>query len=323
MKMPDSAYAGPTPPTNRQHSGIEDVQVHFAQVTAKVPVDQASREAFVQSKLLLAHTHPTFDIAARDLAVNSLVDRLGANAQQAFSQLTQLTLQEATAPVPGGVGYGFFYENAFKAGWGHGTALAFDIVCPTPAGGNVNTYLYLTATNRSGMGVEAFISYNGQSDTHFRVFDWARNDHWQTDIPLAGLANYLKTESAHGQSYQVLPVWNGTWLLAGSNWRNQVLLYNHVRGGWDLVYQYDYSATDAQQKTGWVGSWGPIVETFQSTYAQTKPMGALTTQLVSADNNGKWGNWALLTASEANVRTDNVGFHLVFLDPNYAFTVTS
>lgn len=321
--MADSAISGPTPPDNRPHSGIDDLRGHFAEITAKVPVDEPSREAFLQSKLLLAHTHPTFDFAARDLAVNSLIDRLGTHAQEAFSQLTQQGFQETTAPVPGGVGYGFFYKDTFKAGWGRGTALAFDILCPTPPGGNISTHLYLTATNRSGMGVEAFISYNGQSDTHFRIFDWARNDHWQTDIPLAGLSNYLQTGSAHGQTYQVLPVWNGTWSLEGSQWRNQILLYNHTRGGWDLVYQYDYSASDAQQKTGWVGSWGPIVETFQSAYAQTRPMGALATRLVSADSNGTWGDWGLLAASAADVRTDNVGFHLLFLDPNYAFAVNS
>jgi len=254
--------------------------------------------------------------------MDSLLDRLGTDAQKAFSQLTLEGLRETTAPAPGGVGYGFFYSDAFKSSWGRGTALTFDIICPTPPGGNINTYLYLTATNRSGMGVEAFISYNGQSDTHFRVFDWARDDHWQTNVSLAELAPYLKTESAHGQSCQVLPVWNGTWL-QGSKWRNQILLYNHVRAGWDLVYQYDYTASDARQKIGWVGSWGPIVETFQAAYTQTQPMGALATQFVSAEENGEWGDWALLAASQANIRTDNVGFHLVFLDPNYAFAVNS
>ena len=155
------------------------------------------------------------------------------------------------------------------------------------------------------------------------MFDWARNDHWQTDIPLSGLSNYLRNESAHGNLYQVLPVWNSTWALNNTTWRNQVLLYNHVRGGWDLVYQYDYTASDTQQKTGWVGSWGPIVETFQPLYSHTNQLGALATQLISADNSGHWGNWTLLSATNSYVRTDNVGFHLVFLDPNYAFTVNS
>jgi hypothetical protein len=321
--MERSTHPGPLPPTNRPHKATEDVQAHFAAMTAKTPVDSAFRTAFLLSKLQVAHTTPTMDIASRDRVVKSLMDQLGPDAQHAFKGLTAAGAEKPTQPVPGGVGYGVFYTTAFKTAWGHGTSLAFDIVCPTPPGGNVNTFLYLTATNRSGLGVEAFISYNGQNDTHFRVFDWARTDHWQTDIPLSGLANYLKTESAHGHPYQVLPVWNSTWLLQGSTYRNQVLLYNHVRGGWDLVYQYDYTGTDTQQKTGWVGSWAPIVETFQTLYSHTNQMGALATQLISSDNAGKWGSWALLGAANSTIRTDNVGFHLVFLDPNYAFTVSS
>ena len=90
-----------------------------------------------------------------------------------------------------------------------------------------------------------------------------------------------------------------------------------------MVYQYDYAATDSEQKTGWIGSWAPIVETFQPLYVQTSPMGALGAQLVGSDNNGVWGSWAPLSASNSYVRTDNVGFNLVFLDPDYAFVVNS
>ena len=63
----------------------------------------------------------------------------------------------------------------------------------------------------SGLGVEAFVSYNGQSTVAFKVFDWARNDHWQTNIPFSHLGDSLTTESAHGTAYQVLPVWNSPW----------------------------------------------------------------------------------------------------------------
>ena len=308
--MPIGQMNGPAPPPNRPHKAVEDRQAAFA--AAGTPMDPGFRAAFMRSKLRIARTHTRLDLAARDRAVRSVVERLGPASAEVHDQ-----------PTPGGVGYGFFYADAFKSGWGHGTSFSCDFACPTPPGGNVNTWLYLTATNRSGLGVEALVAYNGQGTPHFMVFDWARSDHWQTDMSFASLGDYLTTMSAHGQSYQVLPVSNSTWLLSGSTYRNQVLLYNHTRGGWDLVYQYDYSATDAQQKTGWVGSWAPIVETFQPLYSGTSPMGALAAQLTSADNSGAWGSWALLGPSDANVRTDNVGFHLVFLDPNYAFVVNS
>ena len=323
--MSDKIETAPFPSRvgRRLAQATEDQRVHFAALTAKTPVDPTFRDKFIRSKLRLARTSPAADMAARNSAVESVVHALGTSAQHLLEGQTAQDIISKTPPAPGGVGYGVFYSTAFKTGWGHGTSLAFEIVCPTPPGGNVNTYLYLTATNRSAMGVEAFISYNGQNDTHFRVFDWARNDHWQTDIPLASLSNYLQSASAHGHTYQTLWVWNSTWLVTGSTWRNQVLLFNHVRAGWDLVYQYDYQATDSQQKTGWIGSWAPIVETFQSPYSNTSPMGAVESELISADNSGHWGQWRLLGPQDSSIRTDNVGFQLVFLDPNYGFLVKS
>ncbi|WP_317205075.1 hypothetical protein [Janthinobacterium sp.] len=308
----DYTQGVPQPPSNRPHAGYDDVRAAFDAISAKAPVDQAFRDAFIQSKIRIAHTHPELDLTASQAAVQQTIKSLGPEAHDARSQ-----------PTPGGVGYGVFYTAAFKNNWGTGTSMAFDPVCPQPPGGNVNTFLYLTATNRAGLGVEAFVSYNGQNDSHFRVFDWSRNDHWQTDIPFAQLGKYLAHGSAHGHPYQVLPIWNSTWRINATTYRNQALLYNHVRGGWDLVYQHDYTASDAQQKNSWIGSWAPIVETFQSSYNHTQPMGALATQLISANNNGQWGSWGLLAASNSTIRTDNVGFHREFLDPDYAFVVVS
>jgi hypothetical protein len=313
MKTDSNAMSSPTPPQNRPYNDTEDHQSGFAAISAKTPVDEAFRIAFLRNKLFIAHTHPGLDITAREEAVAALVDRLGREA--ARDMITQ--------PRPGGVGEGFFYTPDFKTSWGLGTSISADFGCPVPPGGNVNTWLYLTATNRSGLGVEAFVSYDGQDTPHFRVFDWARTDSWQTDIPFTALENYLTTVSAHGVLYPVLPVWNSTWAIGANQYRNQALLYNHARGGWDLVYQYDYTATDAQQKTGWIGSWGPIIETFQPLYFQTNPMGALSAQLIGSDNKGVWGNWAPLSPPNSNVRTDNVGLNLVFIDPNYAFVVNS
>jgi len=266
----------------------------------------------LRAKLRTAQTHSRFDIPARDRALESVLERLGQKAQGLVTQ-----------PTPGGVGYGAFYNSTFKTLWGLGTSFSCEYVCPSTPGGNVNTWLYLTATNRAAMGVEAFVAYYAQNTPHFRVFDWARSDQWQTDIPFTSLGNYLASRLAHGRTYQVLPVWNSTWLVSGSTYRNQALLYNRVRASWDLVYQYDYTATNTQQKSGWIGSWGPIVETFQSSYSQTRHMGALNTQLLSANSSGQWGSWARLFASNSYIRNDNVGFRLVFLDPNYAFTVVS
>jgi hypothetical protein len=314
--MASATHKGPVPPTNPPNKGgTKDQRKHFTDLTAETPVDTRLRTAFIKSKLRLAYTHPASKVAGREAAVKNIVDLLGSNVIMASVE---------DMPVPGGVGYGVFFTPVFQSAWGQGTSLKWDIACPTPPGGNVNTFLYLTSTNRSGLGVEALISYNGQNDTHFMVFDWSRtNANWQTNVPLSGLTPYLTTENANGNPYQILSVWNTTSYLGASEYWNEVRLYNYERGGWDIVYDYDYTATDAQQKNSYVGSWGPIVETFQSVYNQTSPMGALNIELASADNEGAWGDWAPITPPNTYIRNDNVGFQLVFLDPNYSFTVTS
>ncbi len=291
-----------------------DVRVLFADITKMTPRDEKAEQAFLASKMHIARTHPTLDLTARKAAV---ADIAGAPREPAA--------RTPAGPVPGGVGYGMFYNSSFKANWATGTAIYWEILCPTPPGGNVNNYLYLTATNRAGKGVEAFISYDGQSQTFFKVFDWARYPAapWQTNIPFANLGSYVQTGSAHGHPYPVLPLMNVTDQSAANHWYNQVWLLNHTANRWDLVYQFDYPATLVEQQGVWVGSWGPIVETFQNPYQGTNPMGALNTQLISRASNNQWGTWHLLGPSDSSVRTDNVGFHLLFLDPNYNWAVHS
>jgi hypothetical protein len=116
---------------------------------------------------------------------------------------------------------------------------------------------------------------------------------------------------------------NFTYQSAANHWYNQIWLRNRTANRWDLIYQYDYTATLAEQQNVWVGSWGPIVETFQNPYSGTKPMGALNTQLVSRASSNQWGAWHALGSVDSSVRTDNVGFHLLFLDPNYNWAVNS
>jgi hypothetical protein len=106
-------------------------------------------------------------------------------------------------------------------------------------------------------------------------------------------------------------------------WRNYVFLYDRSQDNWALIYQFDYAASDGQQKEDYYGSWGPIVETFQPLYTGTNPMGALGVQLRAADLAGVWGDWMRLDGTQAIVRTDNVGFHQTFLDPDFNWIISS
>ena len=292
---------------------VGDMRQEFEAITHSTPRNHAAEQAFLASKAHIIRTHPTLAPAARAAALASIAG------------LPTLDARPHQQPIPGGVGYGLFYEAGFKSNYATGTAIAWDIICPTPPGGNVNTFLYLTATNRTAKGVEAFVSYDGQNQTFFKVFDWARNPAapWQTNIPFANLGNYVRTDSTHGNTYDVLPVLNVTQQGSPNQWWNQVYLWNHVANHYDLIYQFEYTATLADQQNNWVGSWAPIVETFQNPYMNTSPMGTINTQLISKNAGNQWGAWGLLASSDSYIRTDNVGFHLLFLDPNYTFAVNS
>jgi hypothetical protein len=309
---------GPVPTPGREMpTEVADERKSIEKLTKETPRDTKGEEAFIASKAKLVLTHPKLDREGRERAYTELTERVGKE------RLEVARAKEKDQPVPGGVGYGPFYNNTYKSAFAQGTSLYFEIICPTSPGGNVNTWFYLTGMNRAGRGIEAFVSYYAQTQPHFKVFDWARTDQWQTDVPFGSLGSYLGTTSAHGTSYQTLGVWNTTYQISSTQWRNEALLWNRAAGRWDLFYRYDYTGTLAQQTGGWTGSWGPIVETFQSPYVNTNRFGFLNTMLISRSSSGAWGSWQLLSSANSYIRTDNVGFFVVFLDPNYAFVVDS
>jgi hypothetical protein len=299
-------------PTAHAHlpSELYDESATFARLTADAPRDEVSEAAFLASRAHLIRTDPHFDRPGRASAYAELAHRAG-------HELVAKAEFGGTAPVPGGVGRGFFYTTAFKSGFAQGTSSYFEIVCPDRPAGNVDNYLYLTGMNRAGRGIEAFVSYHAQDEPRFKVFDWSRaeSEHWQTDTPFSSLGSYLGQTSAHGRNYQTLGIWNSTYRISATDWRNEALLWNRAAGRWDLVYRHDYAGTQVEQTGGWVGSWGPIVETFQTSYYCTNPMGALNTMLISRDSNAAWGTWQLLSAADSTIRNDNLGFFDVFIDP--------
>lgn len=306
----DAATITPTPPFD---GDVADRRTRFRKLTRETPEDPLAQRAFLASKVAMLRRSDDVGDETRADAQRMLVRAAG---DATFAEADLL-------PPPGGVGYGMFYTNSFRTRFARGTAFYYEIVCPHQPGGNVNTYLYLTATNRAQKGVEAFVSYNGQNDTRFKVFDWARPDQWQTDIRLSDLGAYLRGTVAHGWGLQTLLVWNQSFEIGPGRWRNEVLLHNRAAGRWDLVYRFDYNSTPAEQASGWVGSWGPIVETFQNSYTGTRWLGFLNTMLIGRDAGGNWGQWQLLSAADSTVRNDGHGFSPLFLDPNYSFVVRS
>jgi hypothetical protein len=196
---PETQLATPLPPFRADATRV-DRSAEFAAGAEPPPLDV--QRAFVASKLKLLRTHPGLHPLSREAAAGRYEERVAAT----------LSAAEAAGPVPGGVGYGMFYNSAFKIGFATGTAISWEVICPTTPGGNVSTWLYLTATNRSSKGVEAFVSYQGQNAFTFSIFDWSRPEpqRWQLSKPFADLGNYLGVEMVQGTPCQVLALINST-----------------------------------------------------------------------------------------------------------------
>ncbi len=289
-----------------------DRRAETSAVTARTPVDPVFRAAFVHSKTHLLKTHPLRTPAERSRLMADFAPRLGALSAELIHQ-----------PVPGGVGYGTYFQDNFKTSFDVGTEILWSAVCPPTPGGNVNNYLYITSTNRASKGVEALASYSPGGQLSFVVYDWAQAPANPWQVNLVNPSQYLRTQNYKGQDYPILSIWNGTRRTGPDAWQNYVHLFDRVQNNWALVYQFDYPASDAEQKADYYGSWGPIVETFQTLYSGTNPMGALGVQLRGADRDGNWDQWKSLEASQGLLRTDNIGFHQTFLDPDFNWIVTS
>jgi hypothetical protein len=305
--------AHPLPPIGSDASEL-DQRTNFKALSTVPPPNKDVQRAFLAAKLKLLRTQPRVHPADREAAMKIFAAETGAGVST-----------DEIGPVPGGVGYGFFYNTGFKTSFATGTAISWEIVCPNLPGGNVSNWLYLTATNRSALGVEAFVAYQGQQAFTFNIYDWSlpQDQRWQPAVPNANLGPYLGIDTANGTQSQVLSVINRTYQQAQGSWANEVRLLSVQDQVWHLVYQRIYPATLQDQTAGFVGSWAPIVETFQDVYSGTQPMGAFKTQTLGRDGGGNWGQWSPLDPTQSDLRTDNKGFSLMFVDPNYSWVVSS
>jgi hypothetical protein len=311
----------PTPPPlppGFESGTPRDVREQFAETSPPGRDREESLQAFLQAKWDMLHVNP-IDPRIRELVYEDFLRRVRDGAR--------------IPPVPGGEGYGPYYAPGFKTGFNLGTSLFWIAICPTTPGGNVTTHLYLTAMNRASFGCEAFISYDGQSDAHFVVFDWSRPNptQWQWDKAFPDLGDYLGEGMILGELHQTLPIWNSTYQILDieqeiadlPRWRNDILLYHHDEKCWHLIYRHDYNAALERQRGAFIGSWGPIVETFQPYYQGTHDFGTITTQLTGENRAGRWGDWHKLTQSESNIPSCTNGFFARYLDPNSSWVVGS
>ncbi len=193
---------------------------------------------------------------------------------------------EKTSPeAPGGVGYGYyFYNNALL--WTNSTVADYYVVAPRFLGQSV-TELYLTSTCRAQLGTESLVEYDSSvNEAAFWVYDWSQpaSSRWvvMMDLPLANPQYLTMRADEFAITRQMIHVRNGTYYLGFSSgqyqWQNRVMLFNFNTGNWDLIYSSNYGTTNLTDNiyssSGDAnGFWGPIVETFDTNYANINVIG--------------------------------------------------
>ena len=318
--------ARPTPPPLPlllESGEPRDVREEFARKAPPDRDEQESVKAFIEAKWDMLRSDPSIDPRLRQVVFADFMWRLQHGTEM--------------PPIPGGNGFGAFYTPGFKTAFTGGTSLYWHPICPTPPGGNISTFFYLTGMNRASFGCEALVFYNGQDHTHFSVYDWSRPepDRWKTDIAFSSLTDYLGEEKILGVTRQVLPIWNSTYQIFEveeelaelgdpiRRWRNDVHLYNFAEKRWNLIYRNDYPAALSRQRGSTIGSWAATVETFQGSYHGTNDFGTTVTQINTEDGAGRWGGWDNLSPKESTIRTDHLGFFSRLLVPNFRWVVGS
>ena len=120
-------------------------------------------------------------------------------------------------------------------------------------------------------------------DPQFWIYDWSQpGNPWQVmiDLPTSN-PQYLTTRpdefAIERQMVHVRNATCNTGFVGGLyQWENQTMLFDFNRGGWDLIYSYNYTTTSLTNNIfepgQYYGSWGPIVETFNS-YTNINPVG--------------------------------------------------
>jgi hypothetical protein len=284
---------------------VIDKRDEFRTILNKNLISKKHKLDFIQGKLLKLEQHP---------------DKLTKKKKDKISIQLRGT-DDKKRPIPGGVGYGVYYNKDFRQDFTNQAHLDFSITIPTNIGGNLNSWLYLTATNGTAKGVEALVSYDGQSEPTFSIFDWSIDDsskRWAGNIAYGNLTDYISNETINGNSVNTLRVLNSTSLINGTTWQNEVSLYNIKNTTWDLVYSNTYQLnSNNNQMDDYFGSWGPIVETFQTDYSNITSIGFSNARLYNNSNESK------LLDSNSVIRKDVTitGINIAYIDPNWTFLV--
>ncbi|MDR1642083.1 MAG: hypothetical protein LBT59_20535 [Clostridiales bacterium] len=218
-------------------------------------------------------------------------------------------------------GFGAYYKDEFRNDYEWGSIISYFVICPTNLG--TSAALNLTSSNRTSKGCEALIRYENNNPPELWIYDWSlARPFMNLRLSFEALSDYFTTIQVgelHGQ--QAIYIQLTTSTNDGTNWSNLVGLTNYSALTVDLIYESQYIASTSIQKSGIVGSWGPILEPVQSSYTSMNFVGFRSIALAKKDSSEGWSTPTSLIKSQSNFVTDNTKLATIVFDynSNYVF----
>src|SRR5262245_9978765 len=128
-----------TMPPFPMEGAVVDKQAGFVRLTRTARPERDSERIFLASKREMLRTHPGLSDAERIQAETLMAHTLKLESRDEFERRVYPPKAKKaggrTPPVPGGVGYGMFYTDAFRVSFSRGTSFYYEIVCPHQPGG--------------------------------------------------------------------------------------------------------------------------------------------------------------------------------------------
>jgi hypothetical protein len=293
-------------PENGTYIKVIDARDAILKKAEKCP-GESQKEAFYAHRIKWAELAAKHD---RTLSSSELASR--AQSGTPGEALPCVSLPHSG--TGGDVGYGLIYRYD-KLTFQNSTALFYYATSAPKITDPRNKWLYLTATNHSPKGVEAFLYYRGNDESRFAIVDWSI-EKWVLCLPHDALVEYVKNKTVGGQQYQTIYIVNSTRRVAATSWTNEVLLYNEKTKYYDLIYSSKYGLSGGEEP--W--HWGPIVETFDKFPYPTSDLGFFDAQIMQDSNPIR-----PLIPADTYCRNDypGNGFELVFggATQHYSFVV--
>ncbi len=242
------------------------------------------------------------------------------------SEEPDLTVQEELdkfLKLTGGddyVRYGVFYNEAYKRHFRTGTVLAADIICPQYPGGKFDAIMFLVAGNRAEKCITPAFCYTAQKPGYLML-----KCEGSPTKSIHRLDDYIGEREIEGKVYRVLSIQTQTFLNEAQEnlWVNQFFIYNHKNNSYLLIDSNEYEATEGEQKTGEICTYGPCLASLLTQPYNGNPVGVYNTYLRERDECGVWSEFHLLTDDMSFIYSSPLHKDVkpVFSQPNYTFAL--